>query len=207
MVGNLALFLRGALAAVALTALSSCAYLPVAVEGVDLRPPATAGADDNPWLFVPVRAWITRDSVTPVSVGLCDRAHCGQRIAVAVVDVSGAEARRLARSLQDPQSLARRLLEGNRRRMAMVAAANRAVPAALAAQRMPRPVAVETGRIRHGGFSGFTLAMRQAGRGGRPAHAAVLARSRGPALRVVVVIGPDAGPVGEAARTVAAANL
>lgn len=207
MSGTLALLMRGALMAMAMTLLASCAYVPVAVEGLDVRPVAGASADDNPWLFVPVRAWITRETATPVSVGLCDRPHCAQRIAVAVVDVRGGEARTLARSLREPQALARRMLEGNRRRIALVAAANRSVPATVAARRMPRRVAVEARRFRHGAFAGFTLTMRRAGRGDRPAHAAVLARPRGSALRVVVVIGAAAAPVAEAARAVAAANL
>jgi hypothetical protein len=205
--GGLALVVRGALAAAAMVGLASCAYVPVAVEGVALRPGAAAEGDDNPWLFVPVRAWITRQTVTPVAMGLCDRPHCPQRVAVAVVDVAGPEALTLARSLNDPQALARRLAEGNRRRIAQVAAANRSVPAAIAARRMPRRVAVEARRLRHGAFSGFTLSMRRVERGERPAHAAVLARHRGAVLRVVVVIGAAAGPVADTARAVAAANL
>lgn len=205
--GSLALFLRGAFMAMAMMLLASCAYVPVAVEGVALRHGPAAESDDNPWLFVPVRAWITRHTATPVSVGLCDRAHCPQRVAVAVVDVGGREARVLARSLNDPRALVRRIVEGNRRRIALVAAANRTVPAAIAARRMPRRVAVEARRLRQGAFSGFTLAMRRVERGERPAHAAVLARRRGTTLRVVVVIGPAAGPVADTVRAVAAANL
>ncbi|WP_439575973.1 hypothetical protein [Phreatobacter sp.] len=204
---SLALVLRGALAAVAMLLLASCAWLPVTVDGVDVRPVAGSEPSDSPWLFVPVRAWITRDTVTPVSVGLCDRPGCPQRIAVAVVDVRGREARTLARSLRQPQDLARLMLDGNRRRIALVAAANRSVPGAIAARRMPRRVAAQARRLRHGTFAGFTLAMSRAERGERPAHAAVLARQRGTTIRVVIAVGAAAGPVADAVKVVAAANL
>ena len=201
------LFRAGFLAAVALLVLSSCAYLPVPVEGLRPVQEREAGAAENPWIFVPAQAWITRDTATPVSVGMCEGAACPARIAVAVVDISGAEARGLGRSLRDPSGLVRRLVEGNQRRRALVATANRAVSADIAARRMPRRIAARARPWRHRAFQGFTMTIQRTEDGSRTAHAAVLGRSRGNSLRVVVVIGPQAGQVESAAKAAAEANL
>lgn len=203
----LPLLRAGFLAFVALVLLSSCALVPVAVEGLPTRGEPAAQEDGNPWVFVPVGAWITRDTVTPVSVGMCDGAACPMPVAVAVVEARGAEAQRLALTLNRPSDLAGRLAEGNRRRIALVAAANRTVAAEIAARRLPRKVAVSTRALRHRRFSGFSLAMHRQEDGGRAAHAAVLGRQRGRALRVVVVVGPNAAQVESAARAAAEANL
>lgn len=197
----------GFLAVVATVMLASCAYMPVAVDGVASRAEPGAQSSDNPWIFVPVGAWITRENATPVSVGLCPDAACPSQIAVAVIDVRGAEARALARSLAAPASLATRFDEGNRRRRALAAAALRRAPAAVAAQRMPRRAAASVRSIRHRNFSGFAMAMRRAGDRTRDAHAVVFGRQRAGGLRVVVVVGPRAAQVEAAARSAAEANL
>jgi hypothetical protein len=201
------LFRAGFIAMVALLVLASCAYMPVAVEG--LRPVQERGAEpsDNPWIFVPVGAWITRDTVTPVSVGMCEATACPQRFAVAVLDVRGAEARTVTRSLRNPASLARLLEAGNVRRRGLVATANRSVPAAIAARRMPRRIAADARPLRHRAFHGFSMTIRRMEDGARTAHAAVLGRSRAGGLRVVVVIGERAGQVEAAAKAAAEANL
>lgn len=201
------LFRAGFLAVAGLVMLASCAYMPVAVDGIRSQPEAGAQASENPWVFVPVGAWITRDTVTPVSVGMCEGEACPTRIAVAVVEARGAEAASLARTLRQPPALASRLEESNRRRIALVAEANRRVPAAVAARRMPHRIAASARSLRHRNFSGFSMVMRRASDGGRVAHAAVLGRQRGRALRLVIVIGPSAQQVENAAKSAAAANL
>ncbi|MDP2803608.1 MAG: hypothetical protein Q8O26_17195 [Phreatobacter sp.] len=202
-----ALLRAGFLAVFATVVLASCAYVPVAVDGVTTRPDIAARDSDNPWVFVPTGAWITRDTVTPVSVGACPAAACPERIAVAVIEARGAEARTLMRSLRQPGALVTRLAEGNRRRIALVEAAQRTVPAAVAARRMPHRVASRTRPLRHRAFTGFQLEMRRENGPARLAHAAVLGRQSGAAVKVVIVIGDKAGPVADAVRTVADANL
>lgn len=197
----------GFLAVFATVMLASCAYMPVAVDGVASRTEPGAQSSDNPWIFVPVGAWITRESATPVSMGVCPDAPCPSRIAVAVVDLRGAEARALARSLAAPASLAARFEAGNRRRRALAAAALRRTPAAVAAQRMPRRATASVRSIRHRHFSGFAMAMRRAGDPTRDAHAVVFGRPRAGGLRVVVVVGARAAQVEAAARSAAEANL
>jgi hypothetical protein len=202
-----ALLRAGFLAIFATVVLASCAYVPVAVEGMTTRPDIAARDADNPWVFVPTGAWITRDTVTPVSVGACPAAACPERIAVAVIEARGAEARTLMRSLRQPSGLVTRLAEGNRRRIALVTAAQRQVPAAVAARRMPHRVASRTRPLRHRTFTGFQLEMRRENGPARSAHAAVLGRQNGPTVKVVIVIGDKAGPVADAVRMVADANL
>ncbi len=197
----------GFLAVFATVVLASCAYLPVQVDGVRSQAEFGPNGSENPWVFVPVGAWITRDSVTPVAVGMCPGGACTSRIAVAVVDVRGAEARALARSLAAPSGLVSRVQEGNRRRRALVAAANRRVPAAIAAQRMPRRVAASARTLRHRSFSGFVMTIRRQGDASRTAHSAVFGRQQGGTLRIVVVVGAGAQQVESAARSAADANL
>lgn len=192
--------------AAALLLLASCAYAPVAVEG--LQPPET-GADrgDSPWIFVPVGMWLTRDTVAPRAVGMCELPACPTKVAVAVFEARGAEARGLQRSLRNPSELARMLVAGNQTRRRLVAESNRSVPAAIAARRMPRRVAASAQRLRHRGFSGFTLTIRRAEGQARTAHAAVLARPQGNRIRVVVVVGERPGTVDTAVKAAADANL
>uniref|UniRef100_UPI0025CBAF8D hypothetical protein n=1 Tax=Phreatobacter sp. TaxID=1966341 RepID=UPI0025CBAF8D len=94
-----------------------------------------------------------------------------------------------------------------RRRIALVAAAQRQLPAAVAARRMPHRVASRTRPLRHRTFTGFQLEMRRENGPDRSAHAAVLGRQTGPTVKVVIVIGDKAGPVADAVRMVADANL
>ena len=205
--GQWARALRAAAFGVAcLVALGSCAYVPVAVEGVQ---PREQGPDrsDNPWLFVPVGAWITRDSVTPIAVGSCAGEACPSRIAVAVVEVRGAEARALQRTLAQPATLARSIEAANRRRRTQVATANRGLPPAIAARRMPLRVAAATRSFRHRQASGFVLTIRRAEGQARAAHAAVLARTIQGRLKIVLVIGERPASVEMAAKAAAEANL
>lgn len=197
----------GFLAVLGLGLLASCAYVPVAVDGLPVRPDAAAQSSDNPWIFVPVGAWITRETARPVSVGLCGGNGCPGQIAVAVVDLTGEDARRAERTLRQPAGLAREIEAGNRRRIALVRAAQRSVPAALAQRRLPPEVAASVQRLPQGRFQGFRLSLRRAADGSRLSHAAVLSRRRAGALRVVIVIGPNAQQVETAAKMAAEANL
>lgn len=197
----------GFLAVAGLLLLASCAYMPVAVEGLPVRPEAGADPSENPWIFVPVGAWITRETVTPVAVGMCEGPACPMPVAVAVVEARGAEALTLSRTLAAPERLAARLRDGNRRRIALAAAANRNVPAAIAARRIPHRVAVSVRKLHHRHLAGFSMVLRRAADGARPAHAAVLARRHGRALKIVIAVGPRERQVESAARLAAQANL
>lgn len=205
--GVLGQVMRAVAAGVAsLTMLASCAYAPVVVEG--LRPIETGSeGGDNPWMFVPVGIWLTRDTVVPRAVGMCETETCPAKVAVAIFEARGAEARSLTRSLRNPSELARIVVAGNQTRRRLVAEANRSVPPAIAARRMPRPVTATAHRLRHRALSGFTLTIRRTEGDARVAHAAVLARTWGDRLRVVVVIGARPGVVDTAVKAAADANL
>ncbi|QCI62889.1 hypothetical protein [Phreatobacter stygius] len=192
--------------AAALLLLASCAYAPVAIEGLA---PVEIGSDrsDNPWMFVPVGIWLTRDTVEPRAVGMCETAACPSKVAVAVFEARGAEARSLTRSLRNPSEVARIVVSGNQTRRRLVAEANRSVPAEIAARRMPKRVDARAQRLRHRGFSGFTLTIRRTEGTERVAHAAVLARARRDRLRVVVVVGERPGAVEATVKAAAEANL
>jgi hypothetical protein len=186
--------------------LASCAYAPVAVEG--LRPTELPGeASASPWLFVPVGLWLTRETVEPRAVGMCSDPACPAKVAVAVFEARGAEARSLARSLRDPAALARMLVAGNQTRRRQVAEANRSVPTLIAQRRMPRQISAEARRLSHRGLKGFTLTIRRTEGEGRTAHAAVLGRMRRDHLRVVVVVGERPGQVATTVKAAADANL
>ena len=195
-----------ATAAAALLLLASCAYAPVAVEGLQ-TPEIGADRGESPWIFVPVGLWLTRDTIEPRAVGMCEQPACATKVAVAVFEARGAEARGLQRSLRNPQDLARMLVAGNQNRRRLMAESNRSVPAAIAARRMPRRVAASAQRLRHRGFSGFTLTIRRLEGQARMAHAAVLARPHGGSIRVVIVVGERPGTVDAAVKAVADANL
>jgi hypothetical protein len=197
----------GFLAVFATVILASCAYLPVQVDGVRSQAEFGSNGAENPWVFVPVGAWITRNAVTPVAVGMCPGGACTSQIAVAVVDVRGTEARALARSLAAPSGLVSRVQNGNRHRRALVAAANRTVPAAIAARRMPHRTVASARTLRHRAFSGFAMTIRRQGDASRTAHSVVFGRQRGGTLRIVVVVGARWPQVESAARSAADANL
>lgn len=202
---TLATLRAGALAGAALLGLGSCAYAPVAVEGVG--PPIDREASENPWVFVPVNAWITRETIAPRALGMCSVEACPGRVAVAVVEARGREARDLLASVRAPSSLARRLELGNADRRRRMAEANRGVGADIAARRMPKTIAAEANTLNYKAFRGFSLVIRRTEGEARVAHAAVLTRQDGQRLRAVVVVAETATAAADAARGAADARL
>lgn len=186
-----------------LVGVSSCAYVPVPVEGVDASPEIRRERGETPWIFVPTGAWLTRDTVSPRAFGLCAADECPWRVAVAVFEARGAEARALSATVADPARLVPLLQNGNTARRQRVAEANRTVPADVAARRMPRRIAAATERFGHRDMAGFVLTLHAVEGSARVAHAAVLTRRQPGRVLAVVVVGDSATGVREAARAVA----
>lgn len=199
-------FRLGFLASLVLMGLTSCAYVPERVAGVG-EAIETREAGGNPWLFVPVGAWITRETVEARALGICERDPCPERLAVGVFEARGAEARALSVVLRDPSTLTRQIEAGNVERRRRVAEANKGVAPELAASRLPKRVAASVSPLRHKALSGFSVEIKRAEGEARAAYGAVLARSVQGRVRFVMVVGERAGAVEAAAKAAADGNL
>lgn len=161
-------------------ALGSCIYLPAHIDEI----PAGGG-----WMTLPLRGWIAEGEIKAEGIGACLAPDCAPRVGIAVFRATGAAARELATTLEDPQRLVRYLQE---RDAADTAAHRKAI----------RTVA--TARPFHEGrLSGFSITLMRAD-GSRPAHAVALGLPNGDTLRVALVIGESEDGVRLAAREVAA---
>lgn len=167
----------GALAAIFW--LSACGYIPRPVEGV---PPGA------PWEALPLRKWLAEDRAEPRAMAFCAPPECGPALAVAVIRLTGQDARATGALLADPDRLAR------------------ALRAPKEVGQSPKTlVAVE--RLKEEAFSGFLITLEPKNGGKRPAHGLALGRWAGDALDVVLVIGDDEQAVRKTAREVAALEL
>jgi hypothetical protein len=61
----------------------------------------------DPWTALPLRRSIAESPVTPEAVAGCWRGDCPEQLAVGVFRATGEEAANLARTLDDPERLAR----------------------------------------------------------------------------------------------------
>lgn len=158
--------------ALALLAVSGCLDLGL-VGDVAFAPRVPGLPADQPWVSMPVGAWLTGSGVEPRAISACFAEACQPRAVVALFRAEGAEARALARVLDDPAALSR-AVAGRRRPGA------RPVPPGRAAD-----VTVE--RRQEGPLSG--VAIRLARRdGSRPAYGYALAARRGDALAGLLVV-------------------
>jgi hypothetical protein len=178
---------RGALAAAlvgsALVA-GSCAYLPEAPQGLEGRQ-----ADD--FIALPVRAWLLRDDVRPVTMAGCLVEPCSARVGVAVFDMTGNAARDIERAVAEPERVRADVMRRDREDRT----ANRA-----------GAIAVQVERMTFDGARGFSIRLSKAD-GSRAAHGVALTRAQGERTRVVISVADEAPLALSAARQVASAHL
>jgi hypothetical protein len=158
--------------------LAACSLFPRAVQGVP------AG---EPWFALPLGGWLGEGRAEPEAVVACRPPECGPGLVVSVVRVFGRDAETAERILADPGPL------------------SRALQAPKAGN--PSRTAVTLKPLQEGRTTGFaiTLARRDGAR--RPAYGATLGQRSGEEVRVVLVIGEEAGAVEDTARRVARQHL
>ncbi len=169
------------LLAVALAALGTAGCVDLGLARSVAFPPDIAGLDGGqPWVRLPVDSWVTEGGIQPLAIAGCFAPGCAPQAAVGLFRAQGGEAERLARAADDPQRLARALLDGK--------PGPRRLGTAPKAQ-----VATAAERLTEGRWRGFSLHLSRKD-GSRGAHAAILTSSAGGALTVVMVIAaaPDA---------------
>lgn len=165
----------------ALAGLSACALLPEPIEGVER-------ADE--FIAFPVRAWMVRDDVRPISVAGCLVEPCAARVGLGVFDMTGAARQGVQRIVERPALLAADIAERDGRDRTE---ARRAITPVVTSA----PLAVD-------GARGFQLSMARPD-GTRAAHGVALTRVQGPSIRVVLAVADDPALALSAARQAASA--
>ena len=154
-------------------------------------PPDIPGlAPDQPWVRLPVDAWVAEGPVEAAAIAGCFAPGCAPPAAVGLFRARGREGERLVRLAEDPERLAKAVLEGKPR------------PKGATARPRP-PVAASAERLRENGWRGFSLHLGRID-GTRTAHAAVLTRQTGGTVTMVIVVSPAADGALRLAREVAA---
>ena len=162
------------LCALALTAvLVACSLIPRPLKGL---PP------DPAWVSLPLRKWLAEDRGEPEAMALCRPPSCGPGLLVAVVRLTGEDARRTQALLARPDPLVRSL--GRTRKTSATA----------------RP-------LQEGGATGCLLALAPVDGGRPPAFGGALGRRDGDGLRGVIVIGESEDAAAPTLRSVAAEHL
>ncbi len=160
-------------------ALTSCGYIPRAVEGV---PPGA------PWEALPLRKWLADDRAEPEALAFCAPPECRPGLVVGVMHLRGKDAAAAAAVLRNPGLLAQAL---------------RSRPARTESARTT--VAVEP--LGEGPYSGFAISLAPAGGGKSPAYGAAFGRLEGDDLHLVLAIGEEREAVQATARRVAEREL
>ena len=176
-------------AAGALLGLSGCIDLSL-VSAVAF-PPWVPGLDPGqPWVSLPVEAWVQEGELDAVAVAGCFSPACAPAAAVGIYRARGTEAARLRVVADDPDRLARALLRPPPPRPGRARATVRAT--------------AEAELWREGGRTGFTVRLARSD-GSRAAHGAALLLD-GPdgALTIVLVVSPSGDAARRIAREVAA---
>jgi hypothetical protein len=159
--------------------LGGCLYAPASVEGV----PADAS-----WVALPLRGWLSEGGVRAEAITACFAPDCTPRAGVGVFRATGEEARMIGAILRKPERLARHLEERADARRSGKPPAATAVPT--------------VAPVQDRGAAGFALDLARED-GSRAAHAVVLGKPSGEALRFVIVIGEDEAAIHRLAREVA----
>ena len=154
-------------------------------------PPDVPGLDiSQPWVRLPVDAWVSEGGIEPVAIAGCFAPSCSPPGAIGLFRARGSVAERLAREAGEPGRLARALMEGKPRQTVRATA--------------PRPkIAADAEPLREGAWRGFALHLSRQD-GSRAAHAAVLTRMAGGVLTALVVVAPAADAALRLARDVVA---
>lgn len=183
--------LTAALAAAALLPLANC--LDIAFVADVAFPAAVPGLPtDQPWVSLPIGAWVIESEVEARAISMCVSPECRPQAAIGLFRATGSARVRLAELAGRPDALLRELAERPARRMARRSGPARPVPAA--------SVTVEARR--EGAAQGFVGRIARPD-GSREAAIAALARPRSEALAIVVVIAPTQDAAWRLARTVA----
>jgi hypothetical protein len=172
---RLAALVAGGLA----SGLAGCAYL-VADSFPELAARTEAAAAGE-FFALPLRAMITRDTVTPRTIVACDAVRCGHDVVVGIIEASGAEARRLVASLNDPRAVE-----------AMVERRPPDNPQVRARLGLPKPVPAETTvqRVSVQGQRGLRIEMAGGPKGRRAVGFVVLAEA-GPKPQFIIAVSTD----------------
>lgn len=163
-----------------LPALAGCLDLTLITE-IAFAPTVPGLPPNQPWVTMPVNAWVTEGGVRAEAMAGCFAEACTPRAAVGVFRADGSDAAAVARVLADPELLARFLAEPEKRPRRMTARSKPASPAPV------RRAAVSVQRLAAGTGPGFVLRMAQAD-GSRPAFGVVVARPRGGGTSFVLVV-------------------
>jgi hypothetical protein len=141
-------------------------------------PPAVPGlATDQPWISLPVGAWLLEGDLAANAVAACASPACPAPSVVGLFTAKGRSGTDLAAAVDRPERLVRALQERSERRDA-----KRAGP------RRPEIVAtVAAERLREGAFSGVLVRLSRPD-GSRPAVGAAVTARRAGAVAVVVVV-------------------
>lgn len=186
----------GVAALLAAGALSGC--LDMALVADIAFPPTMPGLADPRFVSLPVGRWVTEGATSARGIAGCLAPGCDPGLAVGLFQASGADADALARTADDPDALARALMQDRppeKRPRARVR--NGAVS-------RPRvPVVASSERIREGAWRGFVLRIARAD-GSQPAFGTALVRTGPRGLTAILVIGLSEGATRRVARAVAA---
>lgn len=158
---------RALFAGLGLVALASCSLFDLWAGD-----PAVSLPDSRSWVVLPMRAFVSRESVHVDGLQLCTRARCGYDAAIERFSVTGPDALAVERSLTEPNKLA-----------------------ALLAKPYPKakapPPKVKVDSFDSGGWKGVQLAMT----GGKKAHqvnAYAVGRRQQDGTSFIVVIAREA---------------
>lgn len=166
------LLAAGAAAGILMSTLAGC--LDVGLISEVAFPPTVPGLPpDQPWVALPVGAWVTEGGIRADGVAGCFAAGCAPQAAVGLFRAEGDDAQAVARVLADPERLAR-----------YVAGTSGPVRGA---RRPAARTAVSVERLRSGEASGFVIRIVRPD-GGHMATGIVLARIRGRSTTFVLVI-------------------
>jgi hypothetical protein len=164
--------------------LLGCISAPRGIEGVS--------ADEH-WVALPLRGWLAEGRGHPEAVIACLTADCPRKLMVALVTLTGSEARDAEAVLREPERLAAHLRARDR------------------ADRDKRRAAIRTEvsarSVGTAALPGFAITLGRADGSRAPAHGAAFGRLEGETLRLVLAVGDDAEATLGAARQAAAARL
>lgn len=164
--------------------LAGCIYAPRGIEGVSA---------DERWVALPLRGWLAEGRGQPEAVIACLTADCPRKLMVALVTLTGSEARDADAVLRDPERLALHLRDRDR---ADKNARRAAIRTEVSARSVGNPA-----------VPGFAITLGRADGSRAPAHGAAFGRLEGETLRLVLAVGDDADATLGAAREAAAARL
>lgn len=147
-------------------------------------------AAEQPWIHLPVGAWVTEGGIAPRAIAACFDPACAPQAAVAVFVAEGPDAQRLDAVAARPERLVRSLSERR-------APKGKAKP--------PPDTEARATPFRTGGYAGFAIRIARRD-GGKSAAGVALTSRQGRRTRVILVVTSDEDAARRIARDVAAAS-